>query len=76
VTGDERAELELLTPAEVAALFHVSVRTIWRRIASGELPTVSYGGHRRIPADAARRIARGEPATVVAQPQPIRRSTP
>lgn len=52
-----RDELELLTIAELAALWRVSTRTIQRRIATGEIPTVPFGGHRRIRAVDAARIA-------------------
>lgn len=52
-----RDELELLTLADLAALWHVSKRTIERRIAAGEIPTVTIGGHRRIRAVDAARIA-------------------
>jgi len=53
-------ELELLTIAELAALWRVSRRTIERRIASGEIPYVRVGSRRRIRAvDAARLAASG-----------------
>lgn len=52
-----RDELELLTIAEVAGLWRVSKRTVQRRIAAGEIPTVPFGGHRRIRAVDAARIA-------------------
>jgi len=35
----------LLTVGEVAALLHFSTKTIYRRVASGDLPVVLAGGH-------------------------------
>lgn len=64
-----RDELELLTIAELAELWRVSKRTIERRIAAGEIPTVTIGEHRRIRLVDAARIAGDGSATVVA-PQP------
>jgi excisionase family DNA binding protein len=55
-----RDELQLLTFAETAELWRVSKRTVERRVAAGEIPTVTIGGHRRIRAtDAARIVASG-----------------
>lgn len=46
----ERAEL--LRSADVAGLFHVTVRTVANWASSGRLPSVrTVGGHRRFPAD-------------------------
>ena len=40
----------LLTPSEVASLFHVSTKTIARWAEAGRLPSVrTLGGHRRFP---------------------------
>ena len=51
-------ELELLTIAELADLWRVSKRTIQKRIASGEIPSLRLGHCRRIRAvDAARFLA-------------------
>jgi excisionase family DNA binding protein len=50
-------ELELLTIPQLAALWHVSRRTIERRLESGEIPYVRVGPRRQIPAAAAARIA-------------------
>jgi excisionase family DNA binding protein len=39
---------DLLMPAEVAALFHVSAKTVARWAATGKLPSQrTLGGHRR-----------------------------
>jgi excisionase family DNA binding protein len=56
---------ELLTPAEVAAMFGVEVRTIARWARNGQLPAVrTIGGHRRYPAAEVRQLmestAKGE----------------
>ncbi|MFY0407962.1 BldC family transcriptional regulator [Solicola sp. PLA-1-18] len=46
---------ELLTPGEVARMFHVAPKTVTRWAESGKLPvTYTLGGHRRFPADAVR----------------------
>jgi excisionase family DNA binding protein len=59
-------ELELLTMAEVAKLWHVSQRTVRRRVAAGELPVVRLGRNTvRIRAEVAARVARGDHANVV-----------
>ena len=42
---------ELLTPSEVAALFHVDPRTVTRWANEGRLTAIrTLGGHRRYPA--------------------------
>ena len=42
------AESELLTPAEVAALFRVDPKTVTRWAQAGKMSTVrTLGGHRR-----------------------------
>jgi excisionase family DNA binding protein len=43
---------ELLTPKQVAAIFTVSVQTIYRWIAAGDLEAVRVGETYRIPLDA------------------------
>ena len=44
---------ELLTPGQVAVLFHVTPKTIARWEQAGILPAVrTQGGHRRFPAHA------------------------
>ena len=47
----ERPEVEpLLTPAEVAALFAVDLKTVTRWAKAGKLPCITtLGGHRRYP---------------------------
>lgn len=42
----------LLTPAEVASMFAVDVKTVTRWANAGRLPFIrTIGGHRRYPAD-------------------------
>jgi excisionase family DNA binding protein len=49
---------EFLHTHEVAALLHVSPKTITRWAKDGKLPCVmTLGGHRRFPADAIRALA-------------------
>ena len=46
------AETELLTPAEVAAMFRVDPKTVTRWAQAGKLTAVrTLGGHRRFRAD-------------------------
>ena len=48
---------ELLTPAEVAALFRVDATTVTRWAKAGKLVTIrTLGGHRRYRADEVRRL--------------------
>ncbi|MBV8162458.1 MAG: helix-turn-helix domain-containing protein [Acidimicrobiia bacterium] len=50
----------LLRPREVAALFHVSVKTVGRWARAGELPHVlTIGGHRRFRATEIEQMLRG-----------------
>lgn len=43
-------ETDLMTPAEVAALFRVDPKTVARWADSGKLPSIrTLGGHRRFP---------------------------
>lgn len=52
---------QLLTPAEVAALFGVSAKTVWLWGERGRLPCVKTpGGHKRYPAEAVYALLRGE----------------
>ena len=45
-------EAELLTPAEVAALFRVNAKTVTRWAQAGKISTVrTLGGHRRFRRD-------------------------
>lgn len=44
--------LELLTVEEVATVLRVSKMTVYRRVHSGELPSVHFGRSFRIPARA------------------------
>ncbi len=57
---------ELLTPAEVAALFRVNPKTVTRWHRSGKISAIrTLGGHRRFRAEEIRRLLdeRDEPAT-------------
>jgi len=57
---------ELLTPAEVAALFRVNPKTVTRWHRSGKISAIrTLGGHRRFRAAEIRRLLeeRDEPAT-------------
>ncbi len=48
---------ELLTPAEVAALFRVDPQTVTRWVATGKLSTIrTLGGHRRFHAREIRKL--------------------
>jgi excisionase family DNA binding protein len=50
---------ELLTPAEVAALFRVDAKTVTRWAKIGKLSSVrTLGGHRRYRADEIRKLLR------------------
>jgi excisionase family DNA binding protein len=56
----------LLTPAEVAALFRVSPKTVTRWAESGKLPAMrTLGGHRRF------RASHVEAVLAVAEPDPL-----
>jgi len=49
--------VELLTPREVAALFHVDAKTVTRWADAGKLhPVRTLGGHRRYRADEVRAL--------------------
>jgi excisionase family DNA binding protein len=51
------AENELLTPAEVAAMFRVDPKTVTRWARAGKISAVrTLGGHRRFRASEIRRI--------------------
>lgn len=52
---------KLLMPAEVAALFGVSAKTVWLWGSRGRLPFIQTpGGHKRYPAEAVYALLRGE----------------
>ncbi len=51
-----RAGMELLTVAEVSAMFRVSKMTIYRMVHAGELAHVRVGRSFRIPADSVRAV--------------------
>nr|WP_211241318.1 helix-turn-helix domain-containing protein [Pseudonocardia spinosispora] len=48
--------MELLTVAEVSAMFRVSKMTIYRMVHAGELAHVRVGRSFRIPADSVRAV--------------------
>ena len=51
------AENELLTPAEVAAMFRVDPKTVTRWARAGKISAVrTLGGHRRFKASEIRRL--------------------
>jgi excisionase family DNA binding protein len=51
---------ELLTPAEVAALFRVDSKTVTRWAKAGKLSSIrTLGGHRRYRADEVKRFLEG-----------------
>lgn len=52
----DKEKKELLTPAEVAAIFSVDPKTVTRWAKAGKLsPIRTLGGHRRYPEDEVRR---------------------
>lgn len=51
-----RAGMELLTVAEVSAMFRVSKMTIYRMVHASELAHVRVGRSFRIPADSVRAV--------------------
>lgn len=54
------ADDRLLTPGEVAALFHVTPKTVTRWAAAGRLPSIrTPGGHRRFPESYVRALLNG-----------------
>ncbi|WP_051442238.1 helix-turn-helix domain-containing protein [Arthrobacter sp. H14] len=52
MTAKNFRNLELLTVEEVATVLRVSRMTVYRRVHSGELPSVHFGRSFRIPASA------------------------
>ncbi|WP_035782114.1 helix-turn-helix domain-containing protein [Arthrobacter sp. H14] len=50
--GGHFNSIELLTADEVAAFWGISSQTVYRKIHSGELPSVHFGRKFRIPATA------------------------
>ena len=51
------AEVEYLTPAEVARMFRVDAKTVTRWAQAGKLPSIrTLGNHRRFRADLIREI--------------------
>lgn len=51
---------QLLTPGEVAQMFRVNPRTVWRWSRTGKLAAIrTPGGHRRFKAAEVRRLLNG-----------------
>ena len=58
--GDDAAEL--MTPAEVASMFHVDPKTVTRWAQSGKLSSIrTLGGHRRYRESEVRELLNGVP---------------
>jgi len=55
---DERHSPKLWTVRETARSLGVGERTVWRRISTGDLPTVRIGRSVRIPAKAVEEFIR------------------
>jgi excisionase family DNA binding protein len=56
----DQPDEELLTPSEVAAMFHVNPKTVTRWARSGKISAIrTLGGHRRFRADEVRRLRDG-----------------
>lgn len=54
------SDAQLLTPAEVAALFRVAPKTVTRWAESGKIPSIrTLGGHRRYRASDVRALLMG-----------------
>ncbi len=52
-----QTETDLLTPSQVAALFHVSPKTVTRWANAGKLSSIcTLGGHRRFRRDEVERL--------------------
>lgn len=67
-------QARLLTPADIAALAQVSVKTVYRAIRSGTLSAIAIGGRYRVTSEAyGDWIARQTvtPRNVTVQPHPI-----
>lgn len=61
-TSDLPAENELLTPAEVAAMFRVDPKTVTRWAKAGKLSSIrTLGGHRRYRASEVAQLRAGIP---------------
>ena len=54
-----RKTRRLWTAAQVAAFLQVSRSWVYQRVASGELPSLRFGGHVRFEPDAIEDYARG-----------------
>lgn len=50
---------QYLTAKEIAGLLRVSIRTVQRMTANGELPHICVRGHKRYPATAIQRLIAG-----------------
>lgn len=66
---------DLLTPAEVAALFRVDAKTVTRWAKAGKLAAVqTLGGHRRYRADEVHAILAGVPVANIDYPAAVRQA--
>jgi excisionase family DNA binding protein len=45
-----------LSPREVAAALNLSLPTVYRRLADGQIPSVKIGGSIRVPPEVVRRL--------------------
>lgn len=59
MTGDGLPDREYLTVVEVATVLRLSKMTVYRLIATGELPSVRIGRSIRIPHAAAKALIEG-----------------
>jgi excisionase family DNA binding protein len=60
---------ELLTPAEVAAMFRVDPKTVTRWARAGKITAIrTLGGHRRYRSSEVRALLTGTPPDAEAQP--------
>lgn len=75
---------ELMTPAEVAQMFRVDVKTVTRWAQAGQLSSIrTPGGHRRFPRnevealrDGSRTTATAKPATTKPKPKAVAKTPP
>ncbi|MEA2506378.1 MAG: hypothetical protein QOH48_996 [Actinomycetota bacterium] len=66
---------ELLTPAEVAAIFRVDPKTVTRWAKAGKLSAIrTLGGHRRYHADEIRRLLKATEQIIYLDEQSQRRT--
>lgn len=67
---NDREFEQLLTPGEVAALFHVDPKTVSRWAKNGKLTSIrTLGGHRRFKASEVHTLLRDGPGAPIQGPQ-------